>query len=444
MAFDLLGTNLSGIAVIDQPGGVTATAANFILAYDYAEKYMPELIPQLHMANGLGKITGLLRIIGAESTYASDQIQHMEEGRLHNVIKDVARTTNTFTSPTNHNLRVGDGIKISDGTIEAQATVTSITSDLIFVATNDTGVAFAFTGNVDILCDFTNSFAKGTENFTVGKRWEPTPYYNYSHILKEYYDINASDMVHKSWVSTPDGPKWFNFETERTSNLFDNKVELTQILNERKASGNARGMNGVIPQIETRGNISNEYITDIEELSDVALRIKQQGGACREYTVWHDHTQGAYVRQMLAGVNSHYATGANYGQFNNSMDMSLKLGFKSVYIDGITFHFTPWALLEDPTLLGNAKFKATSIAFLMVPCGNTSVYEDGNTVSKPYLSVRYRGDESYNRKREVKIFGPGGTQQSKDSQTTEFLCEGTNQLIGANNYFVGRRGVFYT
>jgi len=203
-------------------------------------------------------------------------------------------------------------------------------------------------------------------------------------------------------------------------------------------------MHGVIPQVEKRGNISNEYITDIEELSSVALRIKQQGGTCREYTVWHDHQQGAYVRQMLSGVNAHYATGANYGQFNNSMDMSLKLGFKSVYIDGITFHFTPWSLLEDPTLLGNAKFKATSIAFLMVPTGNTSVYEDGNTVSKPYLSVRYRGDEAYNRKREVKIFGPGGTPQSKDAQTTEFLCEGTNQLIGANNYFVGRRGVFYS
>lgn len=444
MAFDLLVNNNSGLAVIDQPGGTLATEANFIDLYTYAQQYMPELIPQLHMANGLGKITALLKLVGAESTFASDQIQHAEEGRLHNVLKNVTIATNTFTSPINHNLRVGDGIKISDGTVEAQATVQSITSDTVFVATNDADEAFAFSDTLTVLADFTNSFAKGTENFTTGKNWNPTVYKNYSHIIKEVYEVNGSDMVHNTWIDTPDGPRWFNHEMMRTSALFDNKVELTNILHERKASGNARGMNGVVPQVEGRGNISNEYITDIEELSEIARRIKQQGGSCREYTVWHDHTQGAHFRKMLAGVNAHYAEGGNYGQFNNSKDMALMLGFKSVYIDGITFHFTPWALLEDPTLVGAEKFLTTSIAFLMVPCGNASVMEDGNTVSKPYLSVRYRGDANYNRKREVKIFGPNGTAQSKDAQTTEFLSECTNQLIGANNYFVGRRGVFYS
>ena len=443
MAFDLLANNLSGLAVIDQPGGVNATQDNFIDLYTYAQQYCPELIPQLHMANGLGKITGLLKIIGAESSYASDQIQHSEEGRLHNVLKNVTVATNTFTSPTNHNLRVGDTIKISDGDVEAQATVTALTNDLVFVATNDDGTPFAFGGDVTVLADFTNSFEKGTENFKVGRRWNPTIYRNHTQIVKEVYEVNGSDMVHKIWIETPNGPRWFNFETERTSNLFDNKLELTQIFHERKASGEARGMNGVVPQIEQRGNIGNEYITDIEELSEIARRIKQQGGSCREYTVWADHTQMAHFRRMLGAVNAHYAGGANYGQFNNSMDMALMLDFKSVYIDGVTFHCTPWALLEDPTLIGAEKFLQTSLAFLMVPCGNMSIMEDGNTVSRPYLSCRYRGDANYSRKREIKVFGPGGTAQSKDAQTTEFLSECTNQVIGANNYFLGRRGVFY-
>lgn len=443
MPFELLGTNLTGVAVIDQPGGVNATQENFIDLYTYAEKYQPELVSQLHMANGLGKITGFLKMVGNESTYASDQIQHAEEGRLHNILKDVAVATNTFTSPTNHNLRPKDVIKISDGVVEAQATVDSITSDTVFVASNDDGTAFSFAGNVAIIADFSNSFEKGTENFATSRRWEPTVYTNYSQIIKEYYEINASDMVHKSWIDTPEGPRWFNHEIERSSTLFDNKVEITNIFFERKAAGNARGMNGVVPQIEARGNIANEYITDIEELSGIARRIKQQGGSCREYTVWADHTQMAHFRRMMGGVNAHYAEGANYGQFMNSKDMALMLSFKSVYIDGITFHFTPWSILEDPSLMGNAKFLATSIAFLMVPAGNKSVMEDGNTVSRPYLSCRYRGDANYNRKREIKLFGPGGTQQSKDSQTTEFLSECLNQVIGANSYFVGRRGDFY-
>ncbi|RDY57571.1 hypothetical protein [Flagellimonas nanhaiensis] len=448
MPFDLRTNNLTGVAVIDQPAGVNATSSNFIDLYTYAEKYQPELIPQLHMAHGKGKITGLLRLVGNEGTYASDVIRHAEEARLHNVLKEVvvatpAATSSTFTSPTNHNVRVNDVVKISDGLIEVQATVTAVTNDTAFVASNDDGTAFGLTGNVSVLADFSNSWEKETENYKVGRRWDPLQYKNHTHIIKEVYNISGSDMVHKSWVMTPEGAKWYNHEIEKSSNLFDNKVEITHNFFQRKASGNARGMNGVVPQIETRGNIANEYITDIEELSEIARRAKQQG-TCREFTIWADHTQMAHFRKMLAGVNAHYATGGNYGLFNNSRDMALALDFKSVYIDGCTFHFTPWTILEDPTLLGAEKFLATSLACLIVPTGNTYANEEGNTVTKPYLSVRYRGDDSYNRKREIKIFGPNGTAQSKDAQTTEFLSECLNQVIGANNFFVVRRGVFYS
>jgi hypothetical protein len=42
-------------------------------------------------------------------------------------------------------------------------------------------------------------------------------------------------------------------------------------------------MKGVVQQIEERGNISNDYITTVQDLSDMVLRIKQQG-SCRELT----------------------------------------------------------------------------------------------------------------------------------------------------------------
>lgn len=446
MAFQLLDDNLTGFSIIDQPGGVNATTANFIDPYDYATQYKPELIPRLHMANGLGKITGFCRITGQESTYESDQIQHAEENRLHNILKEVELDGTTFTSPTNHNLRVKQTIKISDGETEAQATVTAITSATVFEATNDAGVAFDLTGPVDIIADFSNSWEKGSENFTVSRRWDPTFYKNYSHIIKEFYDVNGSDMVHCTWVTTPDGPRWFNHEMMRTSNLFDNLVEMTHLFHERKATGDARGLNGVIPQIETRGNIGNEYITDIEDLANIARRAKQQG-TCREFTCWSDHQQMWYFDKMLAAVNSGQVNGSAatyFGAFNNSADMALKLGFTSVEVTGVTFHFTPWALLEDPTLMGNNKFLNTNIATLIVPTGSTYVQENGNTVEKPYLTLRYRSDANYNRKKEVKIFGPNGTAQVRDAQSVHYLTEMTNQVVGANNYFVVRRGNFFT
>lgn len=445
MAFDLRTNNLTGAAVIDQPGGVVATADSFIDSYTYAEQWAPELIPQLHMANGLGKITGLVRLLGDEDTYESDQIEHMEEGRLHNVIKNVAESSGTFTSPTDHNLRVGDTVLMSDGVIEIQATVTAVSTTKIFDATNDAGGDFsALAGNVTILCDFSNSYAKGSADPTAGSRWDPTPYYNYTHILKKAYNVSGSDMVHRIWVQTPFGPRWHNLEVQRTIDLFDNLVELTHIFHTRKAAGASKGCNGMLPQIESRGNIANEYVTDIEELSDIARRVKQQSNGCREFTVWCDHTQQAYFRQMLANVNAHYVAGSHYGTFSNDRDMALMLEFKSVYIDGCTFHFTPWALLEDPTLMGAALFRQTGLACLIVPSGNKYVSENGNTVSRPYFSVRYRSDGMYNRKREIKIFGPGGTPHKEDTQITIVTSELTNQLIGANEYFAVRTGAFYS
>jgi len=440
----LLDTNLSGVAVIDQPGGVNATAANFIDPYDYAMIYQPELIPQLHMANGLGKITGFMRLTGTDGSYAADQVQHAEEFRLHNILKDVAVVGTTFTSPTAHNLRPGDVIKVSDGlTIERQATVESITTTLQFEASNDAGGAFGFGGNVDVIADFSNSWEKETENFTTPRRWSPEIYKNYSQIIKEVYRIPGSDMLQDMWVQTNDGPRWFNHELMRTSALFDNKIELTNIFFERKAAGNARGMKGVVSQVEERGNLVNEYITTIDELSGISKRAKQQG-TCREFTVWSDHQQMANFRVMMAGVNAGYVNGAHYGAFSNSKDMALKLDFSSVLVDGVTFHFTPWALLEDPTLMGNEKFGATGIGALIVPSGGTYAQENGNTVSKPYLSILYRQDGNYSRRKEIKLFGPKGTAQSLDAQTTEMLTECTNQLVGANNFFVVRRGVFYS
>jgi hypothetical protein len=444
MAFDLLDNNLSGgPAVISAPAGVNATAENFIDDYTYAQKFAPELIPQLHSAYGKGKILKLTELIGNEDTYASDKIQHSEEGRLHNFVKDVSVAGNVFTSSVPHNARVKDTIMISDGTSNWQAEVQSITSPTVFTATTN-GAAFNFAGNVDILIDFTNSWPKGDVNFTTARRWDPAIYENFTHIVKEYYEVNGSDMAHKTWIETPEGPMWHNHEMMRTANLFDNKVEFTHFFHERKASGNDRGMNGVIPQIEQRGNIANEYITTIEQLSDIVRRLKQQGGGCNSYNIWHDHTQGAHFRRMFAGVNAHYAGGGNYGAFDNSRDMSLALGFNDVYIDGITFFFQPWEILDNPSLMGSTKFRQTGIAYLMVPNGNTSVYENGESISRPYLSVRYRGNSATNRKRQVKLFGPDGTPQVKDAQSAHWLSECTNQVAGANNYLVGRGTAVYS
>lgn len=452
MAFDLKDNNLSGLAIItDTNSDLRATPENFINLYDYAQQFQPELIPELMFANGKGSILGFIRATtaGKEGTFESDTIQHSEMNRLHTTLVASA-TGNAFTCTEPHQLRVKDVVKISDGTTEYQAIVSSITSATVFVALSD-NVAFTFAADdVTVLCDFSNRHLKGDDAFSKGKKWSPEIYKNYAHIVKEFYEVSDSDLAHKTWIETPAGPKWFNLEMERNSTLFDNKVELTAILHNRAAdlapstvAGFAQGMKGAVQQVEERGNVSNDYIATIADLGDLALRAKKQGN-CREYTVYCDHAQIVAFQSLAGGVNAGFVNGSHFGAFNNSKEMALNLDFVSIFYAGVQFHFTSWALLDDPTLLAAENFDATSLAYFMVPSGTMNVMEQGNVVSRPYLTMRYRSNNITNRRRQVKFFGVLGQQVREDRSSVELLTEMTNQVVGANSYFVGRKGVFYS
>jgi len=445
--------NVLGTPSLVSPAGQLATEKNFIDPYTYAMQYQPELIKQLHLQKGKGKLTKFSQIVGNESSYAADKITHAEMGDLHTVSEGVAVSGNDFTTTNNHGLRVNDEIMISDGTIEKFAVVSAITSSTEFTALNaesgDFGFANVGVGPVTVSC-YSNTWNKGDTNFTEGHEWNLQYFSNYSQIIKSFSDINESDMASMSWLEAPQfpgGEAWYSVDFARTLDKYDNTLEMTHCFHKRLASdsaaaiaGKARGMKGIVPQVEERGNIGNEYITTLAHLSEIAKRIKQQGGST-SYTVWHDHTQGAYFRTMLSGLNAHYSTGANFGTFQNDKDMALKLDFKSVYIDGITFHFTPWDILDDTSLLGAANFVDTSIAALFVPSGDMSVLVDGNTYSKPYLSIRYRRKGGIDRYKKLELYGgPIGTNHKKDTMEAHYKTEQLNELVGANQWFVIRKG----
>lgn len=444
MSFELSANNMLGPSIIDTPANIIRSSANFIDPYDYAKIYKPELLSKFHMRFGKGSILGFTRMTGSEGSYSSDMIQHGEQNKLHTISKNVVVSGNVFTSPTDTQLRVDDVIMISDGTNEDQAIVTAVSTSKIFTALSDTAASFAFAGNVTLF-SASSRFAKGTENFTQGFHWDPTIYKNHSHILKGFYDINDSDRAHDTWLDTPDGPMWFNHELMNHSRMFDNFAEITHIFHRRAADGAAstlagktRGMKGIVSQVEERGNVSHEYIETLDDLNDIAYRIKQQGG-CTSYTVYNDHMQQHKFNVMLGGVNAGFVNGSNYGIFNNSKEMSLALGFQSVTLMGITFFLTSLQILDDSQFMGAEHFKATAPAFIMVPAGNKSILVDGETKDSPYLKIMTRKSEFTDRKKQVKLFGHGFTDHKKDTMESHFLQEQTNQLVGANEYFIGRR-----
>lgn len=449
MPFSLKDNNLSGPSLVS-PSGQLATAANYIDPYTYSMVWQPELTREIHLQKGKGKLLPFCRMMGMMTPFASDEVRHAELGELHEAHEAVARTANAFTTATNHNLRKGDVILISDGTVENQAVVDSITSDTVFEALHKGTGAYTVGTTGLTVSKFSNIWNKGEGNFTQGREDNPVFITNQPHIIKDFYEENESDMAHITWVQTPgyaNGEAWYSTELGRTEDAYDNYIELTHLLHERSTSGSdavgggyARGMKGVVQQIEERGNIGTEAITTIDELSDIAFRIKQQGGAT-SYQWWKDHAQMAAFRKAVAGENAHYLNGANYGMFNNSKETALEFGFKGAYVDGITFVCSELRTLDEPQILGSAQLANTSIQSLMIPNGEKNVLENGDVYSKPYLNIRYRKLGNIDRYKKVKFFGGAiGTDHKKDTFEMHIETEMTNQLVGANQFFVFRRG----
>lgn len=429
------------------PSGQLQTSYNYISEYDYATVYKPELVMKLHPRYGNGLITGFCKITGSEKDYESDVVRHTEQGRLHQLVTGATVLGNVFTTPEPHNLRVGDTIMISDGTIEKQADVISVAGDAAasteFTAANRDAGAFGFGGAVSLFA-FSSDFAKGSSGFNTGRHWKPDHYKNFTHTMKEYFDVAESDVAHASWVQTPQGDRWYSYDMERTRILMQNKVEMTHVFNRRAAEGSDAknagkgGMVGIVPAIKARGNVGNGYITTLTQLDEICFRLKQQG-AGNVYTVWCDQYQLNHFSTMLGNINKAFDAGANYGVFQNNPKMALYLDFHSFVRNGVTFHLTPWRLLDDPTLLGGVNFKDTSLAALFVPSGEKMVSENGMTEAKPYISIRSRVGGGANRKMKTKIFGLFGTETREDKVQVEYIAEQTNQLVGANEWLVVNR-----
>lgn len=453
MAFDLKANNASGISVITEPNAsLKALPTNFTTLYSYAQIEQPELIKELMYANGKGSILGFIQATtdGRESSFESDTIQHGEMGRTMLTMAGVLATGNNFTCPKPHGLRVRDVVLIINGVTEFQAIVSAVTSPTVFVALSD-GAAFTFSASaVTVQMNFSNRSLKGDNAFDKGKSFKPTIYTNFAQIVRSFHEFADSEAAQKIWIDTKAGPQWVHEDMEINSTIHDNICELTSIFHKRALDnapstvfGFAQGQKGIVQQVEERGNVSNDYISTVGDLSDMALRAKRQG-TCREFTVYCDHTQMRKFRELSASVNSAFLNGSNYGAFQNSKDMALKLDFVSIFLDGVQFHFCSWALLDDPSLIQAAAVNPASLAYLMVPTGKMNVTENGNAVSKPYITMRYRKNNMVDRRRQTKFFGMLGQQVREDRSSVEILTELTNQVVGANNFFVGRKGIFYS
>lgn len=439
--------NLAG-TVNDSAGGQLKTSYNYISEYDYAIQYEPDKMLGLHPTYGNGLITGFCKVVGAEKDYSSDQVKHGEEARLMNILRGVTVVGDVFTTAgaENANARVKDRVIISDGVVEVQGVISAVNSATEFVVLNGDLGAFAFAGAVTVSI-FSSEFKKGEEGFSQGFEYTPIFHTNYSHIMKEYYDVAESDMAHDTWLKTPQGEdKWFAYEIDKTRAKMANKVELTHVFNRRAIAGSPAqlagfdgGVDGIVPTVEARGNVGNGYIETLDEMDAITKRLKRQGN-CTSYTAWADQDQRIKFSNMLGAVNKMSDTGANYGVFNNNKNLAIHLDFESFTRNGMSFHLTDWKVLNDPTLMGGGEFLTTSVACMFIPAGEKQITnENGGKEGSPYVAIRYRKKGQVDRQMKTKIFGLPGTEIKADKMEIEYITEQTNQVIGANEYLVVKR-----
>lgn len=175
-------------------------SSNYIELYDYSHVFDAETYKQLVPRYGNGRITGFLKVTGSEMPFASDVIYHAEDGRLHKFFAGATLTGTTVTTVDTHDVRVGDLVIMSDGTIEEQATVVSIGDTLNFDIAVKEGAAPLLSTSAGALSLFVYSseFAKGTIGFQKGFDWKPDIYASYPQIIKETFMVNESDMAHVS------------------------------------------------------------------------------------------------------------------------------------------------------------------------------------------------------------------------------------------------------
>jgi hypothetical protein len=416
--------------------------AKYVALGDYFNEInKPDNRDALVKAFGAQGITGFLQMVGAvKSAGTADQVQWWEEVRLHQNQK-VVLASNTTAGKT---MVIAFGaqavvVRLNDVVLlggTERAIVTAITGTTSFTVANllDANLTAIVAGTYELPI-IGNLFGQGTDQPTeylesnVVKRTNPYM------IVKEIFKVTGSQATNLGWIDLGNGDyRWFMKGEADTRQRFLDKREMMMLLGQKVTNtGNVSidGSEGYFAAIENRGLVTNGYIT---ELSDLDLIIKEldKQGASSEYALYVDRTQDLLLDDLVAkGVGNSLTAGvaSQFGAFNNSADMAIKLGFKSFGRGGYTFHKHDWKLLNDPTLLANANFAGVAIPM-------ATVVDPKSGDRNPSLEINYKATNGVSREMHHWLTGSfmGASNDTKDLVQFNYLSEIALCVRGANRH----------
>ena len=391
-------------------------------------------------------ITGFLQMTGAVTNAGtSDQVEFYEVGRRHKTLAysggemgAVSGSDNaTFTGISDDNLQAND--IVMDATSGVRGIVTSggeggnNTVIARLDGENMAGDATDFdTSNGGTLIVLGNMYSQGTAQPSSFVQPEVIRRINSYAIVKDRYQVNGSQATNIGYVNVGGGDyRWFMYGEQEARKRFMDKREMTLLFGDvidgasasdiqtllNNADGKLLGSEGYFTALEARGiNVSNANANPLDsfaEFDDIILELDKQG-APSEYAMYLNRKQDLAIDDMLAsGVSTGTTAGlaGQFGAFQNSPDMAVKLGFKSFTRGGYTFHKHDFKLLNDPTLLG----ATTKFQGVMTPL--TTVADARTGIKAPALEMKYKASNGYSREMEHWVTGGGVLGHTNNGDT---------------------------
>ena len=434
---------------------------------DFTQQFLPEVYEKEVERYGNRTISGFLRMVGAEMPMASDVVVWSEQGRLHAAYDPVETTANSVIIPANaagasQNV-IGPGATIviasANGLVVEKAYVSAVSAPVAGVVTlTVAGYQGAITVHAAAkIFVYGSEYAKGTSNAGTSVDASFEQFNNKPIILRDKYNVNGSDTAQIGWVEVTteagtSGYLWYLKSEHEARIRFEDQLEMSMLEAEKAAApitpadfGTAAGTqltgsDGLFSALEDRGLVySDTDFGGADGLNDfdVILQELDKQGSIEENMMFLNRSASLGIDNMLASVNSAYATGSSYGVFNNSSEMALNLGFSGFRRGSYDFYKTDWKYLNDASTRG-AMTGTSSIEGVLVPAGTSTVYDQvlGTNIRRPFLHVRYRASQANDRRMKQWVTGSAGGASTSDLDAMEvnFLSERCLCVQGANNF----------
>ena len=436
---------------------------------DFTQQFLPEVYEKEVERYGNRTISGFLRMVGAEMPMASDVVVWSEQGRLHAAYDPVETTASTVIIPANaaggNQNVIGPGATIviasANGLVVEKAYVQSVAVAAGVATLTVTGyAAAAITVHAAAkIFVYGSEYGKGTQNAGTSVDAAFEQFNNKPIILRDKYNVSGSDTAQIGWVEVTteagtSGYLWYLKSEHEARIRFEDQLEMSMLEAEKSAAGitvsdasfgggtTLNGSDGLFSALESRGLVySDQDFGGADGLADfdVILQELDKQGSIEENMMFLNRSASLGIDNMLASVNSAYATGSSYGVFDNSSEMALNLGFSGFRRGSYDFYKTDWKYLNDATTRG----LVGDIEGVLVPAGTSTVYDQqlGQNISRPFLHIRYRASEADDRKMKSWITGSvGGNYTSdEDAMNVHFLSERCLCVQAANNFVLFKK-----